>query len=82
MMFIDAIKSVFENKNIKKISHGIKDDIVFLSNSYDISFEGELFDTEIGAYILEPSKNSYNIEELAEEYIDTKVSPQGWSWPR
>lgn len=74
MMFIDAIKSVFENKNIKKISHGIKDDIVFLSNSYDISFEGELFDTEIGAYILEPSKNSYNIEELAEEYIDTKVS--------
>ncbi len=74
MMFVDALKSVFENKNIRKVSHGIKDDIVFLSNNYDISFEGKLFDTEIGAYILEPSRNNYNIEELSEEYLNVSIT--------
>ena len=74
MMFADALKSVFENKNIRKISHGIKDDIVFLSNNYDISFEGELFDTEIGAYILEPSRNNYDLAELAQEYLNLCIS--------
>jgi len=74
MMFLDAIKGVLENKNIRKVSHGIKDDIVFLSNNYDISFEGELFDTEIGAYILEPSRNSYALTELAEEYLNVSIT--------
>ena len=74
MMFSDALKSVFENKNIKKVSHGIKDDIVFLSNNYDINFEGQLFDTQIGAYILEPSRNNYDLKELAEQYLSTNIS--------
>jgi len=69
MMFLDAIKDLFENKNIKKVSHRMKDDLVFLSNNYGISFEGELFDTEIGAYILQPSKSSYEISDLSEEYL-------------
>lgn len=74
MMFLDTIKSVFENKNIKKVSHRVKDDIVFLSNNYGINFEGELFDTEIGAYILQPSKNSYEISELSEEYLGVALN--------
>ncbi len=69
MMFLDEIKKVFENKNIKKVSHGMKNDIVFLNNNYDIGFEGELFDTSIGAYILEPSKNSYELGDLCLEYL-------------
>ena len=76
MMFLDAIKAVFENKNIEKVSHGIKDDIVFLSNNYDISFDGKLFDTEIGAYILEPSKSSYDLSILAEEYLNVKIADE------
>lgn len=77
MLYADVLKKVFENKNIKKVSHGIKDDIVFLNNNYGICFEGELFDTQIGAYILQPSRNSYEIQALSEEYLGLVLTDSG-----
>jgi len=65
---IHSIKSLFEAEDIKKIGHNIKDDIVLLHH-YDIEYKGEFFDTMIGAYILNPARNTYHIDEIALELL-------------
>ena len=65
---ISVLKAFFENENIKKIGHDIKDDIIKL-NEKGVGFEGELFDTLIAAYILQPEKSTYNLDELALSYL-------------
>lgn len=70
---IENIRKLFES-NSEKVSHGVKKDIVFLYNNFEISFSGEVFDTEIAAYILEPSKNNYVLSELQNEYLGVKTT--------
>ena len=53
----------FEDKNIKKISHDIKNDIVYL-NSMGVNFENAYFDTMIAYYIIDPSANDYSLESV------------------
>ncbi len=67
--YIEVFSKIFGNPDIKKVSHDIKKDIVFLSQNYGIEYSGQIFDTKIAAYILEPSRNSYEIGELAEVYL-------------
>ena len=64
----DAIRPIFESTSIKKTGHGVKDDIVLLSG-YGVKFCQIAADTEIYAYIVDPAKNSYDIGNLAEEYL-------------
>ncbi len=67
--YIDAISGVLSNEHIEKISHDIKKDIVYLSENYNIEYNGKIFDTKIAAYILEPSRTAYELNDLAEEYL-------------
>lgn len=46
-------KLVFENKSIKKIGQNIKFDLMVLKN-YDIDIAGDLFDTMIAHYLINP----------------------------
>lgn len=70
---IGILKNLFEDKSVKKYSHGIKEHIVFLKRRYDIDYKGDIFDTKIAAYILEPSKNDYNLAATEEEYLRKKA---------
>ncbi len=65
---IEVLKPIFENKEINKIGHNIKNDIVLL-HQYGVKIKGINFDTMIGAYIINPSRNTYQIDELAQEFI-------------
>ncbi len=65
---IGALKPLFEDDKVQKIGHSIKDDIVIL-RKYDVKLEGIDFDTMIAAYIVNPSRNSYEIDELALEFL-------------
>lgn len=67
-MGLEPFKEIFENAKVPKITHDAKDDIVILK-SWGISYNNLAFDTMIGAYILDPSRSSYTIEEIAEQYI-------------
>ena len=69
---LENIKNLFES-DIKKISHGIKKDIVAFKNNYDIEIKGELFDTEICAYIIQSSKSEYILSELSSEFANLYV---------
>jgi DNA polymerase-1 len=60
-------KPVFENPEIRKIGQNLKFDIQVLRH-YQIGVEGELFDTMIAHYLIQPDL-SHNMNYLAEVYL-------------
>ncbi|MCX7748551.1 MAG: DNA polymerase I [Clostridia bacterium] len=70
--FLEVFKDVFEDEGIKKIGHDMKLFMVYLKNK-GIMLKGLGFDTMIGAYIINPSKDTYTVSELAEEYLGEAI---------
>lgn len=64
------IKGVMENKNIRKIGQNIKYDISILKQ-YDVDVHGEIFDTMIAHYLLQPDLR-HNLNYLSEQYLGYK----------
>lgn len=71
--FFLEYKDVFEDERVKKYSHDIKNFILYLKQN-DIVLKGLAFDTMIAAYILNPSRESYVISDLAREHLNVRVS--------
>lgn len=66
-------KEVFENERIGKVGQNLKYDIQVLAN-YGIQVRGELFDTMLAHYLLEPDMR-HGMDVLAENYLNyTPVS--------
>ncbi len=63
-------KSVFEDTNIEKIGQNLKFDTGVLKN-YDIEVRGQLFDTMLAHYLLNPDMR-HNLNTLSEAYLDYK----------
>jgi len=61
---IKDLKELFEDLEIKKISHNIKEHIVYL-HSQNIKFENVYFDTMIAYYIIDPSNNDYSLDNIS-----------------
>lgn len=72
----DTLKSILENKNIKKIGHDLKYAKVLLSN-YGITLQGISFDTMIASYLLEPARLKYELGDLALEYLNCNLPAPG-----
>ncbi|MFP4605797.1 MAG: DNA polymerase I, partial [Bacteroidales bacterium] len=67
---ISPFKEIFQNKGIKKVGQNIKYDILVL-NQYDVEVQGELFDTMIAHYLLQPEQR-HNLDALSEKYLNYK----------
>ena len=68
------LKRVFEDKGIAKVGQNIKYEKLLLAvNGIDI--KGELFDTMVASYVLNPSKSNHNLEDITLEYLDLKKTP-------
>lgn len=61
-----TLKLLFES-NCKKITHSIKPIFSFIDKN-NISYNGKIFDTELAAYLLNPSASNYDVSRLATEY--------------
>ena len=72
--FLKEFKDVFENGDIKKYGHDVKNFIVYLKNK-GISLEGLAFDTMIGAYLINSTRATYTVSELAREYLGFEIKP-------
>ena len=75
-------KPVYENEKILKVGQNIKYDMSVLAN-YHIYIKGELFDTMVAHYVLQPELR-HNMDYLAEIYlkyktihIDELIGPKG-----
>ena len=63
---IKSLSPILSNNSIEKYVYSIKDALVDLNGIVDI--EGIAFDTQIGAYLINPSKNT-ELDYLAAEYL-------------
>ncbi len=68
---LEIFRPVFENPSTLKIGQNIKYDMLILGN-YGISVEGQLFDTMIAHYLLQPELR-HNMDYLAEIYLGYKT---------
>ncbi|MBO8434200.1 MAG: DNA polymerase I [Tyzzerella sp.] len=57
------------SNEFKKIGNNVKKDIRFLRGK-NIELSGISFDTALGAYILNPTRDNYEYNDLASEYLD------------
>jgi len=64
----DDLKTFFKSTKCKKIGFNVKDDILYLKNR-KIEYAGLGFDTAIAAYILDPTRSAYKIDDLALEFL-------------
>ncbi len=64
---VSRFKPVFESETIRKIGQNIKFDILILKN-YSIEVKGELFDTMLAHYLLQPEQR-HNMNYLSETYL-------------
>ncbi len=66
--FLQQFGSIFSDSRIKVVGHDLKSLIVYLKwKGYALS--GLAFDTMIGAYILNPSRSTFTVAELSQEYL-------------
>ncbi len=65
---INQFKSFFENDKIEKIGQNIKFDLLVLAQ-YDIHLKGELFDTMIAHYLIQPELR-HGMDYLADIYLN------------
>ena len=61
------LKEIFENPDIKKYTHEYKK-IRHCLADMDINLCGEFYDSEIAAYIIDPTKSEYNINDIFASY--------------
>lgn len=62
-----ALKEIFENESIKKYTHEYKKAKHTLS-SLGINLCGSFYDSEIAEYIIDPTRNEYNINDIFAAY--------------
>ena len=62
-----SLKEIFENINIKKITHEYKKARHAL-RADGINLSGDFYDSEIAAYIIDPTRSEYNINEIFSQY--------------
>lgn len=63
----DVVDVLFD-KDVKKVAHGVKD-FMGLALSEGVQPEGFVFDTELAAYVLDPTESSYPIERLSSRHL-------------
>jgi len=68
---LQKIKLFFQDNAIEKISENIKHDIKFLEK-HDISINGEIFDTMLAHYLINPDIN-HATEVLSENYLNYSI---------
>jgi DNA polymerase-1 len=62
------LRPLLEDKDIQKILYDFKTTLIILKD-YDINLEGKIFDIMLAAYIIDPSKSNYSIEDLVWSYL-------------
>ena len=70
-----ALNDVLEDPAIAKIGHDLKFDLMMLSHE-GIALAGLEFDTMLASYVLDATRSSHTIEEIALEYLGYKALTQ------
>jgi len=70
---LEQLKPVFEERGVKKVGQNIKYEWIVLKR-YGIHLQGIEGDTMIASYLLNPTKHTHTLTEIAQEYLDRSVT--------
>ena len=65
---VQAAKTLLESDKCKKIAHDAKKDIKIL-RCFETALAGVVFDTALAAYILNPTRDTYGYDDIANEFL-------------
>jgi DNA polymerase-1 len=68
---VRILSPIFGNEHISKIGHDLKHQILMLKGQ-GISLKGTLFDTMIASYLINPNRQTHNLEEVTLEYLSRR----------
>ncbi|MFH0839316.1 MAG: DNA polymerase I [Candidatus Omnitrophota bacterium] len=68
-----SLKNIFEDVRYKKIGQNIKYEKIILRN-LGIDLRGISFDTMVASYLINPSKPNHNLDDIAIEYLNVKIT--------
>ncbi len=66
---LNALAPLLTNSSIQKYGQNIKYDYILLARA-GIQLQGIVADTMIASYLLNPSRHSHRLEDLAREYLN------------
>lgn len=69
---MQLIKQVMEDPGVMKLGHDIKQEVI-LMRKLGIDMDPIGFDSMVAAYLLNPSKGSYKLRDLSQEYLGAGV---------
>ena len=67
---IQSFKEYFESENFIKIGHDVKRDLKLIS---PCGIKGVVFDTQLAGYILNSTKDTYNFDDIAKDFLSENV---------
>lgn len=70
---LQALTPILTNPKVRKIGQNLKYDISVFSRQ-GIEIEGEIFDTMVAAYLINPDRPSFSLGALAQEYLGRRAS--------
>ena len=70
---LNTLKPLFEDGKLKKYGQNMKYEYVLLKRS-GIELRGIACDTMVASYLLNPTKHNHNLEEIAREYLDHRMT--------
>ncbi|MGV8145608.1 MAG: DNA polymerase I [Alkaliphilus sp.] len=70
---ISALKEILENESIEKTGHNLKKEINHFKR-YGVEIKNIRFDTMIAEYLIDATKNSYDLDKVALSYIEEVIT--------
>ncbi|MFV1950436.1 MAG: DNA polymerase I [Nitrospinota bacterium] len=70
---LSMLKPILEDRDIEKYGQNIKYDMIVLSSA-GIHLKGVAFDTMIASYLINPSKHNHNLEDIALEHLNYRMT--------
>ncbi len=69
---LDRLRNVLENPDIRKVGQNIKYDWMVLAR-HGINLQGVFFDTMLASYLINPSKRSHSLDQIAMDFLGHKT---------
>ncbi|MBE3518944.1 MAG: DNA polymerase I [Firmicutes bacterium] len=77
----DGLRALLEDASIRKVGHDIKW-LYVLAMKRGFNVRGEVFDTQVAMYLLDPTRTTYEIGDFSAHEISLEVPPSRYEWPK
>lgn len=70
------VRALLEDPNVAKVGHDLKQTALCLSRA-GVTLQGEVFDSMVGSYILDPGRRGHGLDVLAPAFLERKATALG-----